>query len=365
VETVWGRSRAAAFLFGLLGCGVLALPPAGAQAPFYAGKSIELLVPTAVGGATDILARFFAPFLEKHIPGTPSVRIRNMPGGGTLIGMNWFAANAKPDGTMMLASTVSSQVAYVLRNPAVRYEFRKLRPVLVNGSGAVFYAAPLAGLREARDLPRAQGLSFGSLTPPGVELPALLAFELLGVHPKVVFGFESRGPIRLAFERGELNLDFQATFVYASQVLPLVRQGKVVPLMTLGFLDERGRLVRDPAVPDLPTVYEVYQQVHGRKPDGLLAWKAYRGLVAATWTYGRALWVPEGTPEEALRDLRAAVDRMVADPDFRRQAEQVLGPYPVLRGDRVEQTLYRNMSMTLDVVRFIRETVRQKYGQHI
>ncbi len=338
---------------------------APAQTPYYAGKAIELLVPTAVGGATDILARFFAPFLERHIPGNPTIRIRNMPGGGTLLGMNWFAANAKADGTMMLASTVSSQVAYILRNPAVRYEFRKLKPVLVNGSGAVFYASPQTGLRRAADLAGASGLTFGSLTPPGVELPALLAFELLGVQPKVVFGFESRGPIRLAFERGELNLDFQATFVYASQVLPLVRQGKAVPLMTLGFIDERGRMVRDPAVPDLPTVYEVYQQIHRRKPDGLLRWKAYAGLVAASWTYGRALWVPEGTPEEALRDLRAAVDRMTADPEFRRQAEQVLGPYPVLRGDRVEQTLHRNMTMTLDVVKYIRETIRSKYNQHI
>lgn len=251
---------------------------------------------TAVGAATDILTRFFVPFLEKHIPGNPSVRVRNMPGGGTLLGMNWFAANAKPDGTMVLASTVASQVAYILRNPVVRYDFRKLRPVLVNGSGAVFYAAALPGLGRAADLPKATGLTFGSNTPPGVELPALLAFELLGVEPKVVFGFESRGPIRPAFERGELNLDFQATFVYRSQVLPLVQQRKVVPLMTLGFLDERGRMVRDPAVSDLPTVYEVYQEIHGRKPEGLLRWKAYPGLVAASWTYGRALSVPQETP---------------------------------------------------------------------
>lgn len=360
-----GAVRGTWVLLVLLGGAWLAAGPLSAQQAFYAGKTIELLVPTAVGGATDILARFFAPFLEKHIPGSPSIRIRNMPGGGTLLGMNWFAANAKPDGTMMLASTVSSQVAYILRNPVVRYDFRRLRPVLVNGSGAVFYAAVLPGLREARDLVRTSGLTFGSLTPPGVELPALLAFELLGIQPRVVFGFESRGPIRLAFERGELNLDFQATFVYTSQVLPLVRQGKAVPLMTLGFIDERGRMVRDPAVSDLPTVYEVYQQVFGRKPEGLLRWKAYAGLVAASWTYGRALWVPEGTPEEALRALHAAVDRMVADPEFRRQAEQVLGPYPVLRGDRVEQTLYRNMTMTLDVVKYIRETIRNKYGQHI
>ncbi|MDR7550603.1 MAG: hypothetical protein QN131_11810, partial [Armatimonadota bacterium] len=207
---------------------LLAAVPGSGQASFYAGKTIELLVPTAVGGATDILNRFLAPFLEKNIPGAPTIRIRNMPGGGTLLGMNWFAANAKPDGMTILASTVASKVAYMLQNPAVRYDFRKFRLVAINGSGAVIYASSRTGIRRAADLPKAEGLIFGSNTPPGVELPALLAFELFGLSPKVVFGFESRGPIRLAFERGELNLDFQASFVYNSQVLPLVREGKVV-----------------------------------------------------------------------------------------------------------------------------------------
>ncbi|MGQ0551556.1 MAG: Bug family tripartite tricarboxylate transporter substrate binding protein [Armatimonadota bacterium] len=339
--------------------------PAVAQAPYYAGKTVELLVPSAVGGATDILNRFLAPFLEKHIPGSPSVQIRNMPGGGSILGTNWFAANAKPDGTTVLASTVSSKVAYMLQNPAARYDFRKMRLVAINGSGGVFYASPRAGIRQAADLAKAQGLTFGSNVPPGATVPALLAFELLGVNPRVVFGFESRGPIRLAFERGELSLDFQATFVYNSQVLPQVREGKVVGLMTLGFINEKGEMVRDPAVPDLPTVYEVYQQAFGRKPDGLLRWKAYRALVAASWTYGRGLWVPEGAPPEALRALHDAVDRMNRDREFLAQANKLMEGYPLLRGDTVERQVHRSLGVTLDVAKYVRDLMQGKYGVSI
>ncbi|MDR7483228.1 MAG: hypothetical protein QN203_12075, partial [Armatimonadota bacterium] len=246
----------------LAGAGlVAALAAAQAQTPYYAGKAVELVVPSAVGGATDILNRFLAPYLERHIPGNPTVRIRNIPGGGSILGGNWFAANAKPDGLVLFASTVSSKVAYMMENPAVRYDFRRMRLVAINGSGGVFYAAPRAGVRRAVDLPRAAELTFGSNSPPGATVPALLAFELLGLSPKVVFGFESRGPIRLAFERGELTLDFQASFVYHAQIAGLVREGKAIPLMTLGFINEKGEMVRDPAVPDLPTVYEVYQQL--------------------------------------------------------------------------------------------------------
>lgn len=353
-------------MIGLLGLCVATLATAGqAQTPFYAGKTIEVIVPTAVGGATDILTRFLVPFFEKNIPGMPSVRIRNMPGGGTLLGMNWFAANAKPDGSTVLASTVASKVAYMLGNPAARYDFTKLKLVSINGSGAVFYASSRLGLRTAADLPKATGLIFGSNTPPGVELPALIAFDLFGMNPRVVFGFESRGPIRLAFERGELNVDFQASFVYASQVLPLVREGKVTPLMTLGFINEQGELVRDPAVPDLPTVYEVYQQVFQRKPDGLLRWKAYRALVAASWTYGRGLWVPEGTPPEALRALHEGIDRMNRDREFTEQAKKLMEGYPLLRGDTAERTVHRSLRVTLDVSKYIRDLARDKYGQTI
>jgi len=89
--------------------------PGGAQTSYFAGKTIEIIVPTAVGGPSDILNRSFAPFLEKHIVGNPTVRIRNIPGGGTVLGSNWFAANAKSDGLTLLASPVGSKIAYVIR----------------------------------------------------------------------------------------------------------------------------------------------------------------------------------------------------------------------------------------------------------
>jgi len=339
--------------------------PAAAQAPYYAGKMIEIIVPTAVGGPSDILNRSLAPFLEKHIAGNPAVRIRNIAGGGTVLGSNWFAANAKPDGLTLLASPVGSKIAYLVQNPAVRYDFRKFKLVAISGGGGVFYVSPRTGIRTASDLVKAQGLVMGSPSPPGNVLTALLAFELLGANPRVVFGFEGVGPARLAFERGELNLDFQATIVYVTQVLPLVREGKATPLMTLGYIDEKGQIVRDPAVPNLPTVYEVYQQVAGRKPDGLLRWKAYRATVAAAWIYGRGLWAQEGTPAEAVKPLHDAIDSMNRDREFQEQAKKLLEGYALIRGDRVESTVQRGLSITLDVTKFIRDLMQQKYGQTI
>src|SRR3989304_5958640 len=136
--------------------------PGGAQTSYFAGKTIEISVPTAGGGPSDILNRSFAPFLEKHIAGHPTVRIRSIPGGGTVLGRNWFAANAKSDGLTLLASPVGSKIAYVIENPAVRYDFRKFRLVAVSGGGAVFYTPPRTGPRRAPAAPRRAGRA-----PPG------------------------------------------------------------------------------------------------------------------------------------------------------------------------------------------------------
>jgi tripartite-type tricarboxylate transporter receptor subunit TctC len=341
--------------------------PGLGQAQYFAGKTIEVIVPTAVGGPSDILNRSLAPYLEKHIAGNPSVRIRNIAGGGTVLGSNSFAANAKPDGLTLLASPVGSKIAYILQTPGVRYDFRRFKLVAISGGGAVFYVSPRTGIRTAADLIKGQGqgLVMGGLTPPGNLLTAFLALELLGVNPRVVFGFDGVGPIRLAFERGEMNLDFQATVVYTTQVAPLVREGKVVPLMTLGYIDEKGQVVRDPAVPDLPTVYEVFLQAYGRKPDGLLRYKAYRATVAAAWVYGRGLWAQDGTPPEVMKPLHDAIDRMNADREFQDLAKRLLEGYALIRGDKVEKTVYRGLNVTLDVTKFIRDLMQQKYGQTI
>lgn len=266
----------------LLGMTLVLGAPGQAQAPYYAGKTIEIIVPTAVGGPSDILNRSLAPFLEKHITGNPAVRIRNMPGGGTVLGSNWFAANAKPDGLTLLASPVGSKIAYVIQNPAVRYDFRKFKLVAISGGAAVFYASPRTGMRQATDIAKTSGLVMGSPSRPGNVLTALLAFEALGANPRVVFGFDGVGPIRLAFERGELNFDFQATIVYVSQVLPLVREGKVVPLMTLGYINVRrdvrgvGRTVAQSAARQ-PHPVRASGGGAGRRASGLRVHRADAG----------------------------------------------------------------------------------------
>lgn len=342
------------------------LPPSGAQTPYYSGKTIEIVVPFATGGGTDIESRFFAPFFEKHIPGNPRVFVRNAPGGGSVLGANAFVATAKPDGLTLLATSGSTVIPYILQVPQVRYDFRKWKLIKVNGVGGAIYVSPRTNVKRVEDLTKPnERLIYGGISATALDLIMLLTFEVLGLDVKSVLGFEGRGPARLAFERGEINIDYQTTPAYLSQVAPLVKEGKAVPIVTMGFVNERGQLVRDPSLKEIPTVYEAYEAIHKRKPDGLLRWKAYMALIGPGFSYQKALWAPEGTPPEALQPLLDSIDRMNRDFQFKTQGKAVLEGYTVSRGDTAEPAVHRSMRVTLDVVKYIKDLLREKYNVSI
>src|SRR5690242_6208820 len=84
--------------------GAASLLAAGtARAQTYPTRPVELIVPFAAGGGSDLLARLLAEGLAKRL-GQPFVVI-NRPGANTNIGM-LSVARAKPDGHTLLIASV-------------------------------------------------------------------------------------------------------------------------------------------------------------------------------------------------------------------------------------------------------------------
>src|ERR1700704_1534506 len=81
----------------------LATPPARADAiaDFYKGKTVSLTVGSSTGGGYDTMTRAVARFIGKHIPGNPTVVVRNMPGAGGITAMNYIYNAAERDGTVL------------------------------------------------------------------------------------------------------------------------------------------------------------------------------------------------------------------------------------------------------------------------
>ena len=93
--------------------GMLALHGAGAQS--FPSRPVRLLVPTAPGGGTDIVARVLAKILQDQ--GTVTV-VENRAGAGGAIGLA-AVANAAPDGyTLSLTGPDPISVMPALQTPA-------------------------------------------------------------------------------------------------------------------------------------------------------------------------------------------------------------------------------------------------------
>ena len=306
------------------------------QGADFSGKTIKWIIPFNVGGGSDVWARLYSPFLQKYLPGNPIVVVKNMPGGGSIIGGNYFHTRVKPNGLTVFGSSGSTSFPYLLENPKVKYDFSKYQIVFATPVGGVCYINPDLGVKSVKDLKGfKKPMQYASQGATSLDIIPLLAFEMLGLDVKAVFGYKGRGPGRVAFEQGEVNIDYQTTPAYIKNVRPLIKQGKAIPLMSWGALDANGNIVRDPVEPDLPSMPEAYEMIHGKKPSGpsFNAWKAF---FIAGFGMQKAMWLPEKTSKDIVATYRDAAAKVIADPEFQEVVKKSLGGYMQLAGKDAE-----------------------------
>ena len=334
------------------GLGMAAALPGQASAQDFAGRTIEWIIPMSVGGGSDTWARFHLPFLNRHMAGNPTIVIRNITGGGGINGTNQFAARARPDGLTILGTTASIQFPFLLGDPRVRYDYANWVPVLASPTGGVMYIRPEIGVRGPGDIARLRattGLKFGSQGPTSLDMVPALAFELLGIDVQVVMGMQGRGQGRLAFERGETPIDYQTSSAYISQVMPLVREGKAVPLCSWGSLNDAGELVRDSNFPDLPHFAEFLQAATGRPPSGP-AWEAWKVVP------------PKTTPANLVNAYKDAFRKTIADPEYREKRGPVIGEYNETVGEPADRAYAAATTMSPEVRQWTRDWLQRRFN---
>jgi hypothetical protein len=313
----------------------LSIPTAIAAAePFYQGRTLRVVVASAAGGGSDIVARLMMRHLSRHIPGNPIIIIENMPGAGEVIGVNYVHNKAKPDGFTALFAT-GTPITQLLELPGIEFDFLKMP--IVGGSSesvAAFIRTDKTGVKSARDLPSAKGTivvggsGYGSIK----DVSLLAAMNLLGVKPHYVTGYGGAGPIRLAYERAEINFTQETAVGILKSVLPWTREGWTSVLYQVGFLDGKGQLVKDPVWKeigvDVPSIAEVYRSIYGKDPSGP-AWEAEKALVGG-YSLTRIMAFSPKTPAARVTELRQAFQAMGKDPAFLGEWEKSQGSPPRL-----------------------------------
>lgn len=332
---------------------------------YYAGKTIDWIIPFKEGGGGDTWARFNAPFFTKHIAGNPVIVVNNIPGGGSIKGANLFASRVKPDGLMILGTSGTTQMPFLLDDPRVRYDYAKYKPIMAYPTGGVVYCSPSLGIKSAMDLHKIkdESLKYASQGPTSLDLVPMFSFDLLDLNIQAVFGFRGRGAGRLAFERGEVKIDYQTSSAYLKNVVPLVESGEAIPLFSFGALDENGELIRDPSFPDLPHFGEVYEAL-GYKLEGI-EWNTWFAFMSAGFGGMKLLLTPKETPDEIVKQFQQGILAMKEDEEYKKKKVKALGLYEQCVGQQAAKIFKLATEVGEAEKKHMKNWLRKKYDLNI
>lgn len=269
----------------------LALPLASALADDYPSRSIALVVPFAAGGPTDTLGRILAERMSRTL-GQPVV-VENVTGAGGVIA-NSKVIKAAPDGyTAMIGHLGTHVLAPAVQGLQVDYlkEFEPVAVVATNPEVIVSRLdVPAKNLQElvawVKANPGKVSYASGGAGTPSHVMAEDFSQKVARLN---IVHYRGAAPAMLDVVAGHVDLSFDQ----AATGLNFARSGKVRAYAVTSP-------TRVPSAPDIPTVDEA----------GL------PGFYMSVW---HAIWMPKGTPPEAVARFDAAVREALADPDVRRR----------------------------------------------
>jgi hypothetical protein len=170
------------------------------------GKTVTLLSSAAPGGGYDLYGRLFASHLSAHLPGKPTVIVRNMPGAGGLVGTNFLYNVAPKDGTMIGIVPQTVAIAHVFGGPSVLFDPTKFNWLgRINSNVEVEQTWFTAAVKTIADA-KVHDVTVAGTGPDSSSavFPRILD-GMFGMKFKVVSGYESATMATFAMERSEVE----------------------------------------------------------------------------------------------------------------------------------------------------------------
>ena len=359
-----GMLAASAVVFGML------LFVQQATAADFSGKRIRVIVPFSEGGGTDSLVRFLQPFLEKYLPGKPKILVINKPGGGSIVGGNYFQKRAKHDGTWVMAVSSSTVANYVIKDPRIKFVIEKWPPIALMPRGAMVYVRSNLGVHKIKGLKAkvmhmrkigTDKLVFGGKTPTSSGLNKRMGLSALGIEVKSIWGMKGNGPMALAFERGEFTVNFDNSLSYLNNRKHLRKAGLAKEFFTLGAPDATGKWGRDPVWPNVPTVFEMYKAVNGKEVSGPMG-DALRAHIGLTTAGNKSLHLPEKVSKDVIKTWHVAFRNVMKDSKFMKKKNKILGQYQVLVGKPAADLLFSKLNIPDNAKAYLTKYVKDRYG---
>ena len=322
---------------------VLSAPLVSAQAPFFAGKTIRIVVGLPAGDAYDTYARMLATYMGKHIPGNPTLMVQNMPGASSMITANYVYNVAKPDGLTFGSVLPSLYFDQLLGRKEVKFDWRKYAWLgSFESSNNLIYMRTdtpfktIHDVTKAAEPPKCGSTGTGS---PSYFLVKLLN-EAIGTKFTIVTGYHGGQEIDLAVERGEaVCRGFTVTTFFAREPFHSWRKRGFVRVLV-----QTGRK-RDPRLADVPTVNELLDEYKVAEPMRRLS-----SLALASGDFGRPIVATPGIPAERVKILQDAFAKTLKDPDLLAEAKKKNLEIDPISGGDLENLAKDVMSAPPDAV---------------
>ena len=303
---------------------------ASGQPVSFEGKSVKLIIPTTAGGGTDISARLFGRFLGKYLPGQPAIVAQNMPGGGGITPLNFFAQQVKPDGLAIAFSSSTEADPLTFRVAQAQYNPAKFG--IIGGFGLgdqllIIRTEALPRLLDKSQPPVAMGTVAGQ--PRGGMRMTLWGNLFLGWNTKWVTGYPGSSDLLLALERGEIDMTSFAR-EYVADKFTDPAKFRVV------FADGLGRNARSSGRADYDKAPKFIEVMEGKiaEPDVRAAYDYWRAGFLFKWVA-----LPPGTPQAIVDVYRNAFTKVAADPEFARLMDQSMQGYTVLAPEEMAKAI--------------------------
>lgn len=304
-----------------------------AQANFYEGKTITLVIGAKGAGSLIAATQIVAHHLGKYIPGKPSVIVQNMPGAAHLLATNSVFNVARPDGLTLLASNPNVAVAQLAKVEQVRFDVRKFHWLGSTGpDGVALSIRADLPYKNFDDIRKANNDLIVGTTGPGSnahDFPLLLK-EFAGAKFKLVSGYPSNGDVMLALERKEVDV----WAALATTIKLAVDQGIVRAIV-------RGR-VATPGFEHLPVDEDLATSSVG---------KAIMGIRAAPLAIGRAFAATPGTPADRVAILREAFAKVLKDPEFLAEGKKAKIDFQYISAEQVLKDFTALLNQTPEVLK--------------
>ncbi|MEI7428119.1 MAG: tripartite tricarboxylate transporter substrate binding protein BugE [Betaproteobacteria bacterium] len=266
-----------------------------ALADEYPSKPIQLLVPFAPGGTTDIVARVISEPLTKILG--QSVLVVNRPGGGGVVGAN-EVVKANPDGYILGVATVSTTAANPAINPKTPYNpLTDFSPITnIAATPNIIAVHPSFPARDYKGFvaelkKNPTKYSYASSGTGGIGHLQMELFKSIAKVSITHIPYKGAGPALNDVVAGQVPIIFDNL----PSALPFVLDNRLIPIVV-------AAPNRISALPNTPTFHDV-----GADPVNRMA---YYGILG-----------PKGLSKDVITKINAAVKQAVEIPSVKKRIE--------------------------------------------